>query len=216
MFHRLSSCFTAGGKAGGGKTGNLLGQQQSGHMESVGYDLYCKMLNEAVLKLKGETVTENDFETVMDLNLDAYIPASYIPNEYQKLDIYKRIAAIETEEEQEDMLEELIDRFGDPPRKVQQLLMIAQLKAKAHAAYVISVEQKGDEYKFTMYEKARVNVAKIPELLAKYKGELTFKTDAENPYFIYCKLRKNKKEKAEQILENAGKIVEDIQGLVEE
>ena len=137
-------------------------------------------------------------------------------NEYQKLDIYKRIAAIETEEEQEDMLEELIDRFGDPPRKVQQLLMIAQLKAKAHAAYVISVEQKGDEYKFTMYEKARVNVAKIPELLAKYKGELTFKTDAENPYFIYCKLRKNKKEKAEQILENAGKIVEDIQGLVEE
>ena len=118
-------------------------------------------------------------------------------NEYQKLDIYKRIAAIETEEEQEDMLEELIDRFGDPPRKVQQLLMIAQLKAKAHAAYVISVEQKGDEYKFTMYEKARVNVAKIPELLAKYKGELTFKTDAENPYFIYCKLRKNKKEKAE-------------------
>ena len=120
------------------------------------------------------------------------------------------------EEEQEDMLEELIDRFGDPPRKVQQLLMIAQLKAKAHAAYVISVEQKGDEYKFTMYEKARVNVAKIPELLAKYKGELTFKTDAENPYFIYCKLRKNKKEKAEQILENAGKIVEDIQGLVEE
>ena len=77
----------------------------------------------------------------------------------------KRIAAIETEEEQEDMLEELIDRFGDPPRKVQQLLMIAQLKAKAHAAYVISVEQKGDEYKFTMYEKARVNVAKIPELL---------------------------------------------------
>ena len=124
--------------------------------------------------------------------------------------------ALLTEEEQEDMLEELIDRFGDPPRKVQQLLMIAQLKAKAHAAYVISVEQKGDEYKFTMYEKARVNVAKIPELLAKYKGELTFKTDAENPYFIYCKLRKNKKEKAEQILENAGKIVEDIQGLVEE
>jgi len=97
------------------------------------------------------------------------------------------------------MLEELIDRFGDPPRKVQQLLMIAQLKAKAHAAYVISVEQKGDEYKFTMYEKARVNVAKIPELLAKYKGELTFKTDAENPYFIYCKLRKNKKEKVQGI-----------------
>ena len=195
--------------------GNLLGEEQHGHMDAVGYDLYCKMLSEAVRHLKGE-IPEETYATNVDLNIDAYIPASYIPNEYQKLDIYKRIAAIETEEEQEDMLEELIDRFGDPPRKVQQLLMIAQLKAKAHAAYVISVEQKGDEYKFTMYEKARVNVAKIPELLAKYKGELTFKTDAENPYFIYCKLRKNKKEKAEQILENAGKIVEDIQGLVEE
>ena len=195
--------------------GNLLGEEQHGHMDAVGYDLYCKMLSEAVRHLKGE-IPEETYATTVDLNIDAYIPASYIPNEYQKLDIYKRIAAIETEEEQEDMLEELIDRFGDPPRKVQQLLMIAQLKAKAHAAYVISVEQKGDEYKFIMYEKARVNVAKIPELLAKYKGELTFKTDAENPYFIYCKLRKNKKEKAEQILENAGKIVEDIQGLVEE
>ena len=86
----------------------------------------------------------------------------------------------------------------------------------AEERLALAVEQKGDEYKFIMYEKARVNVAKIPELLAKYKGELTFKTDAENPYFIYCKLRKNKKEKAEQILENAGKIVEDIQGLVEE
>ena len=195
--------------------GNLLGEEQHGHMDAVGYDLYCKMLSEAVRHLKGE-IPEETYATTVDLNIDAYIPASYIPNEYQKLDIYKRIAAIETEEEQEDMLEELIDRFGDPPRKVQQLLMIAQLKAKAHAAYVISVEQKGDEYKFIMYEKARVNVAKIPELLAKYKGELTFKTDAENPYFIYCKLRKNKKEKAEQILEFAGKIVEDIQGLVEE
>ena len=142
--------------------GNLLGEEQHGHMDAVGYDLYCKMLSEAVRHLKGE-IPEETYATTVDLNIDAYIPASYIPNEYQKLDIYKRIAAIETEEEQEDMLEELIDRFGDPPRKEQQLLMIAQLKAKAHAAYVISVEQKGDEYKFTMYEKARVNVAKIPE-----------------------------------------------------
>ena len=195
--------------------GNLLGAEQHGHMNAVGYDLYCKMLSEAVKEAKGIHTME-DFETTIDLNMDAFIPDTYISNEYQKLDIYKRIAAIETEEEQDDMLEELIDRFGDPPRKVQQLLMIAQLKAKAHAAYIIAVEQKGDEYKFTMYEKAKVNVAKIPDLLAKYKGELTFKADTENPYFIYCKRRKNKKEKAEQILENTGKIVEDIRELVEE
>ena len=97
-------------------------------MEAVGYDLYCKMLNEAVKQLKGGT-EEEIYTTVMDLNVDAYIPNSYIPNEYQKLDIYKRIAGIEDEEEMDDMLEELIDRFGDVPRKVQQLLQIAGLKA---------------------------------------------------------------------------------------
>lgn len=96
--------------------GNLLGAEQHGHMEAVGYDLYCKMLNEAVKHLKGE-MEEETFNTTMDLNVDAYIPDSYIPNEYQKLDIYKRVAAIENEEEMEDMLEELIDRFGDIPKR---------------------------------------------------------------------------------------------------
>ena len=80
--------------------GNLLGEQQHGHMEAVGYDLYCKMLNEAVRTAKGEAV-EEDFETSIDIQLDAYIPAGYIANEYQKLDIYKRIAAIQTEAEKE-------------------------------------------------------------------------------------------------------------------
>ena len=74
--------------------------------------------------------------------MDAYIPASYIPNEYQKLDIYKRIAGIETEEEMDDMIEELIDRFGDIPRKVQKLLAIANLKAMAHRLYITAVEQR--------------------------------------------------------------------------
>ena len=105
--------------------GNLLGEEQHGHMDAVGYDLYCKMLSEAVRHLKGE-IPEETYATTVDLNIDAYIPASYITNEYQKLDIYKRIAAIETEEEQEDMLEELIDRFGDPPRKVQQLIKLGE------------------------------------------------------------------------------------------
>ena len=129
--------------------GNLLGEAQSGHMAAVGYDLYCKMLNEAVKELKGEK-EEDQFTTTMDLNIDAFIPESYIKNEYQKLDIYKRIAAITTEEEMDDMTEELIDRFGDIPKKVQQLLHIAALKSLAHAAYVTAVEQKGSDFKFTL------------------------------------------------------------------
>lgn len=91
--------------------GNLLGAEQHGHMEAVGYDMYCKMLNEAVKHLKGELSEEDTFTTALDVNVDAYIPDSYIPNEYHKLDIYKRIAAIESEEEMDDMIEELIDRL---------------------------------------------------------------------------------------------------------
>ena len=133
-------------------------------MEAVGYDLYCKMLGEAVKQEKGE-LDEDVFTTTMDLNVDAYIPDAYIPNEFQKLDIYRRIASISGEEEMDDMVEELIDRFGDIPKKVQQLLQIAALKALAHEAGVIGVEQKQDEIKIIMYENAKVVPDRIPKLI---------------------------------------------------
>ena len=193
--------------------GNLLGAEQHGHMEAVGYDLYCKMLNEAVKLLKGE-IDEEPYTTTVDINVDAFIPSSYIPNEYQKLDIYKRIASIENEEEMDDMMEELIDRYGDVPRKVQQLLNIALLKSLAHSAYVIAVEQKGDIFKFIMYEKAKVKVDQIPLLVQKYRGNLEFKIDT-NPYFIYQKKAKNKKEKDEDVIELVKNVLNDIKLLNE-
>ena len=193
--------------------GNLLGAEQHGHMEAVGYDLYCKMLNEAVKHLKGELV-EEPYTTTVDLNVDAFIPASYIPNEYQKLDIYKRIASIENEEEMDDMLEELIDRFGDVPKKVQQLLSIALLKALAHSVYVVSVEQKGEVFKFVMYEKAKVHVERIPALLEKFKGNLKFTVDT-NPYFTYQKLSKNKKDKDEDVIELVKNVLNEIKTLLD-
>ena len=194
--------------------GNLLGAEQHGHMEAVGYDMYCKMLNEAVKLLKGE-IEEETFATTMDLNVDAYIPDSYIANEYQKLDIYKRIAAIENEEEKEDMIEELIDRFGDIPKKVEKLLTVASLKAQAHRLYVTSVEQKGQIYTFTMYEKAKVQPQKIPELIANFKGTLAFRADAENPSFIYEKKIRNRKEKPEDSLEVVKKVLNGLKALIE-
>jgi transcription-repair coupling factor (superfamily II helicase) len=193
--------------------GNLLGAEQHGHMEAVGYDLYCKMLNEAVKQLKGE-MEEDVYTTTMDLNIDAYIPEAYIPNEYQKLDIYKRIASIENEEEMDDMIEELIDRFGDIPRKVQQLLNVAGLKALAHSAYVTAVEQKGDSYQFMMYEKAKVQPQKIPGLLKAYNGSLLFKAETP-PYFLYQKKGYNKKVKDENVLELVKKLLNDIKDLLE-
>lgn len=192
--------------------GSLLGEAQHGHMEAVGYDMYCKMLNEAVKQEKGE-LEENLFTTTLDLNIDAYIPDSYIPNENQKLDIYKRIASIENEEEMDDMLEELIDRYGDIPKKVQQLLKIAGLKALAHSVYITSIEQKNGELKITMYENARVNPQNIPVLIQNYKGDLTFKTETP-PYFVYKKGKRNSREKEEDILEIVKKLLNDIKNLL--
>lgn len=188
--------------------GNLLGEAQSGHMEAVGYDLYCKMLNEAVRQLKGGPEAET-FTTLIDLNVDAYIPEYYIKNEYQKLDIYKRIAAIESEEELEDMTEELIDRFGDIPKKVQQLLVIASLKSLAHSVYVTAIEQKGEEIRFTMYEKAKIDPSGIPKFLDSYKNDLIFRAE-EPPYFLYCRKGRNKKSNTENVLDTVRRILEDL------
>ena len=191
--------------------GNLLGEAQSGHMEAVGYDLYCKMLNEAVRQLKGGPEAET-FTTLIDLNVDAYIPEYYIKNEYQKLDIYKRIAAIESEEELEDMTEELIDRFCDIPKKVQQLLVIASLKSLAHSVYVTAIEQKGEEIRFTMYEKAKIDPSGIPKFLDSYKNDLIFRAE-EPPYFLYCRKGRNKKSNTENVLDTVRRILEDLKKL---
>lgn len=162
--------------------GNLLGAQQHGHMNAVGYDLYCKMLNEAVKEAKGIHTME-DFETSVDLNVDAYIPDSYISNEFQKLDIYKRIAGIETQQDYDDMLEELLDRFGEPGKAVLNLLAIAKLKAIAHQGYVTEIKQTGKTVRFTLYEKARLNTEGFPALIQKYRRGLQFKNEQE-PKFI--------------------------------
>ena len=146
--------------------GNLLGVKQSGHMQAVGYDLYCKMLNEAVKTLKGDSVAE-DFNTTVDLDVDAYIPPSYILNEVQKLDIYKRIAGIESQNECDDMKEELLDRFGEIPVPVHNLLRIALIRSQAHRLYITELKGKNGEIKLLIKADARIHAERIPELLGK-------------------------------------------------
>lgn len=179
--------------------GNLLGAQQSGHMEAVGYDLYCKMLGDAVKQAKGENAAE-DFETSIDIDIDAYIPPSYIPNEYQKLDIYKRVAGIETQEEAEEMMEELLDRFGDPPASVCNLLKIAQVKAKAHRVYIKEITQKGKMLRMTMHEYAEIDTSKIPDFVKQYDGRLTFTAVGKNPAFTYNMMQNSRDAKKVQPL----------------
>ncbi len=179
--------------------GSLLGEKQHGHMEAVGYDLYCRMLNEAVKEAKGIAVEER-FDTAIDISIDAYIPMGYIPNEFQKLDIYKRIAGIETAEEAEEMTEELIDRFGDPPKSVENLLWIARIKSMAHRLYITEVAGRGDTIRFTLYEKARINVAAIPGFVASLGTGVKFTADAKAPYFTWF-FRQNSRDRGRDIRE---------------
>lgn len=163
--------------------GNVLGAEQHGHMAAVGYDLYCKLLNEAVSAMKGERVLD-EFETKIDLNVDAFIPPSYIKNESQKIGVYKQIASIETEEDLMDMQDELIDRFGDLPKNVNNLLLIALIKAAAHRAWITEISELDDSIKIMMYKNAEINVQNIPLLVEQYKGRLKFVAE-ESPYFLY-------------------------------
>lgn len=195
--------------------GNLLGAEQSGHMEAVGYDLYCKMLNEAIKSINGEEAWDEGFETTVDMDMDAFIPATYIKNEVQKLDIYKRIATIETEEELMDMQEELLDRYGDLPHAVNNLINIALIKSICHSVYIQGLVQKNYEVKLMMYPKAKLDVSKIPELLKKYKNSLKFIAQP-NPHFTY-QLPKSSKGMSDtiSIFESIKNLLDDFKSLLQ-
>lgn len=164
--------------------GNMLGVSQHGHMAAVGYDLYCKMLNEAVKHLKGEVEETPDFVTSIDLDVDAFIPPSFIMNETQKLEIYKRIAGIENQNESNDMKEELMDRFGTLPKSVLNLLRIALIRATAHRVYISEIVGKNEKIQVSMFPKARIKPEMIPEFLRGYGEEMTFSAKGV-PTFTY-------------------------------
>lgn len=127
-------------------SGSILGSRQSGHIEKIGYDLYMKYLKDAVMKLKGLDV-EEEIETTIDLKLDSFIPKDYIADDKTRLEIYKKISVLTTEEEYSDLVDELIDRFSDFPDEVSNLMDIALLKNKAQRAKVSSILERRGEYR---------------------------------------------------------------------
>lgn len=176
--------------------GNVLGKSQHGHMATVGYDLYCKMLNEAVNDLKG-IKNEYSFETNVELAVDAYVPSTYIKSEYQKLDIYKRIAAIETREELSDMRDELNDRYGEIPVCAANLLSIALIKAVAHKIGVMEIKggliENGSDSvwktELKMYGKAEIKVDAISDFVDAFGGSIKLVPGPE-PVFVWRVTRK--------------------------
>ncbi|MDO4623496.1 MAG: transcription-repair coupling factor [Eubacteriales bacterium] len=193
--------------------GNLLGAEQSGHMEAVGYDLYCKMLAEAVQEAQGIRPAA-EFETTVDLTVNAFIPPTYIQEENQRLDIYKRVAAIETEADAVDMEEELLDRFGMFPDSVKNLITIAQLKADAHKVFVSEIKQQTQEIRISLFERAELNPAHIPDLLNmdKYRNILFFYASG-TPHFKFL-LKKPSDRNPKNVLMRMKELMEDMQALL--
>ena len=170
--------------------GSVLGRAQHGHMTAVGYDLYCKMLDTAVKHAKGLPVPEEK-NTFVNLSVDAFIPDSYIMNEAQKLDIYKKIAAVASLEDCDDIRDELRDRFGEKiPASAENLLRIALIRSIAGKLDMAEIVGGDGSIRVTMNKDAAVQVAGIPRFLAKYQGRLQFSPKGQakgelkgQPYF---------------------------------
>ena len=169
--------------------GNLLGAEQSGHMVDVGYDMYMKLLNEAVLEERGIPVPQRaDCST--DLAVAASIPDRYIPSSEQRMDIYRRIAMIRTEDEADDLLDEIIDRYGDPPPGVNSLIQVAILRGVAGKAGITDIVQKQGELRFTLKE---FDMEKVSELYARpeYHGKLRVEAGSKPCLSLKIRSKKN-------------------------
>ena len=155
--------------------GNLLGPQQSGHLANIGYDLYCKLLEEAVLEAQGETPqVDRSIETRMDVHVNAYLPANYVTGDKQRLDVYKRIASITTAQQRDDVEEELVDRFGDEPQAVANLVAVAYLKALCARLGIERVHQTDGRIDMKFSQKTRVDGQKLFNAMQKFDPRLTF------------------------------------------
>ncbi len=164
--------------------GNLLGPEQHGHMESVGYDMYCRLLDEAVRELKGEPLRREEAETAIDINVNAYIDDSYIGVESKKIEMYKKIAAIQDENDAIDIEDEMTDRYGDMPDPVRNLIKIALIKALARSMGFSSVSEKNDTIIFSMPDAKKISFQTIAKAADKYKRQLLFNAGAM-PYLVY-------------------------------
>lgn len=192
--------------------GTMLGEAQSGHMEAVGYDLYCKLLSEAVKAKKGIETVE-DFETVIDLSIDAYIPEGYISDEAGKLAMYRRIAGVSNDEEKDILVDEMLDRYGDPPKAVMNLLDVSELRSKAHTIYITEIKQKGMRVSIKLKPDAKIKVEGIPELVEDNSPYMRFIPKNENPGFE-LDFSVNKQIKKKEIPEYVKQLMEEMQQLL--
>ncbi|MCR5418065.1 MAG: transcription-repair coupling factor [Lachnospiraceae bacterium] len=189
--------------------GTMLGKVQHGHLEAVGYDLYLKMLSRAVKAAgNGEEEDTERATATADMDVDAFIPEDYILNEAQKLDIYKRIAAIESREESEDMRSELLDRFGKLPMPVENLLRVALLRQSVTSVFVNEIVGKKDRLTFFMDPRAQIRTENIEFLLDDFHGSLRLQTRGKPAFILELEPKGISPYDEQQLLEAAERLAE--------
>lgn len=174
--------------------GNILGKSQSGHIEAVGYEMYYKLLNQAMKYLNidnTEKKHQNEIDVSISIDINAYIPTQYIESEDEKILMYKKISICESEDDIEKIKDELVERFGKIPEEVNNLLYIAHIKNKCRESFITELKIKEDYISITFCKDAEINVAKIPLLVEKYNGDLKF-LQASCPSLVYKKYRQIK------------------------
>ncbi len=164
--------------------GNIMGSAQHGHMASVGYDLYCKMLEDTIKVLKGE-IKEEIVETTIEIKVDAYIPNNYIDDEVEKIQVYKKIAAIENLQDKNLIEEELEDRFGDIPFSVNNLISIAYIKCLAREIGIEELKQKSGEILFIYKDNSKMEINKIQNIISESSKRIYYKVMETKPTFAY-------------------------------
>ena len=147
--------------------GDMLGAMQHGHMSDVGYDMYMKLLGEAVSKAKGEKPKPEDRECSVDISEDAYLPEEYIPSLNNRLEMYRRIADIKSTEDASDVIDEMADRFGDLPREAEKLVNISLVRRKAQQAGINAIRQKEDTI-YLYFDEIRCEAA--ANIVVKMRG----------------------------------------------
>ena len=164
--------------------GSLIGEVQHGHMEQVGYDMYCKLLDEVMKEMQGTKVEEEKDEDIqIDINVSSYIPDEYIESSDMKISIYQDIALCKNEEEILDITDEILDRFGTMPKEVENLLEIARIKNMAREKKINKIAQKGNNIVF-YFSNSDFDMSNVSRLIEIYKNNIKF-SPSIIPYITY-------------------------------
>ena len=172
--------------------GSLMGEIQHGHMEQIGYDMYCELLNQVVKEIKGEEIIE-EIDVQIDLDVTSYIPEEYISNSNSKIEIYQKIALCKNEDDLQNITDEIIDRYGQMPYEVENLLDIARIKSLAKEKYILKISQKRENIIF-YFDNSKFNFDIVDKLMKIYRNRIKF-SPSKDPYITF------KLENPKQILE---------------